>query len=62
MLESKGATLTQMTIKVPKGTQIRQGSTDLFLPGTRGCRVAITYVEDRGEKVAKAIEVKDARP
>jgi len=34
----------------------------LFLPGTKGRLVAITYVEDKGEKVAKSIEVKSAQP
>lgn len=52
----------QVTIKVPKGTLIKQGNDHLFLPGTKGRRVAITYVEDKGEKVARAIEVKTAKP
>ena len=62
VLESKGAMSGQVTIKVPKGTQIKQGDGHLFLPGTKGRVVAITYVEDKGEKVAKSIEVKAAKP
>jgi hypothetical protein len=55
------ALMVQVTIKVPKGTQIKQGESHLFLPGTKGRVVAITDVEDKGEKVAKSIEVKDAK-
>ena len=60
VLDTKAA--AQLTIKVPKGTQIKQGDGHLFLPGTKGRVVAITYVEDKGEKVAKSIEVKPAKP
>ena len=62
VLDTKGATPGQVTIKVPKGTQIKQGDGHLFLPGTKGHVVAVTYVEDKGEKIAKSIEVKAARP
>ena len=63
VLETKVAgTPGQVTIKVPKGTQIKQGNEHLFLPGTKGRLVAITYVEDKGEKVAKSIEVKRSKP
>ncbi len=62
VLEGKGAFAGEVTIKVPKGTQIKQGDGHLFLPGTKGRLVAITYVEDKGEKVAKSIEVKPAKP
>jgi len=62
VLDTKGATPGQVTIKVPKGTQIKQGEGHLFLPGTKGRAVAITYVENKGEKVAKSIEVKSAKP
>jgi hypothetical protein len=48
----------QVTIRVPKGTPIKQGNDHLFLPGLKGRLVAVTYVEDKGEKVAKSIEVK----
>jgi hypothetical protein len=62
VLDTKGATPGQLTIKVPKGTQIKQGDGHLFLPGTKGRVVAVTYVEDKGEKVAKSIEVKSGKP
>ncbi len=62
VLDTKGATAGQVTIKVPKGTLIKQGDDHLFLPGTKGRVVAITYVENKGEKVAKSIEVKPAKP
>ena len=62
VLDTKGATPGQVTIKVPKGTQIKQGDGHLFLPGTKGRVVAVTYVEDKGEKVAKSVEVKSAKP
>lgn len=62
VLDTKGATPDQVAIKVPKGTQIKQGDAHLFLPGTKGRVVAITYVEDKGEKVAKSIEVKASKP
>ena len=50
------------TIKIQKGTVIKHGDGHLFLPGTKGRLVAITYVEDKGEKVAKSVEVKAAKP
>ncbi len=63
VLETKVAgTPGQVTIKVPKGTQIKQGNEHLFLPGTKGRLVAITYVENKGEKVARSIEVKRSKP
>jgi hypothetical protein len=62
VLEPKGATSGPVTIKVVKGTMITQGGKHLFLPGTNGRLVVITYVEDKGEKVAKSIQVKDGKP
>ena len=62
VLDTKGTTPGQVTIKVKKGTVIKQGDGYLFLPGTKGRVVAITYVEDKGEKVAKSVEVKAAKP
>jgi len=62
VLDTKGATPGQVTIKVRKGTLIKHGDGHLFLPGTKGRVVAITYVEDKGEKVAKSIEVKAPKP
>ncbi len=52
----------QVTIKVPKGTQIKKGDDHLFLPGLKGSRVVIAYVTEKGERVAKSIEVKAAKP
>ncbi len=54
VLETKGAAPGRVTIKVPKGTQIKQGNEHLFLPGTKGRLVAITYVENKGEKVVRS--------
>ncbi len=51
-----------VTVKVPKGTAIKKGNDHLFLPGLKGQTIAVTYAEDKGEKVAKAIEVKPAKP
>lgn len=62
VLDTKGATPRQVTIKIQKGTVIKHGDGYLFLPGTRGRVVAVTYVEDKGEKVAKSVEVKVAKP
>lgn len=63
VLETKtSGKAVQVTIKGPKGTQIKHGNDHLFLPGLKGRLVAVTYVEDKGEKVAKAIEVKAPRP
>lgn len=53
----RGDTKEQVTIKVPLGTQIKQGTEDIFLPALRGNLVAVTHVSDKGEKVAKSIEV-----
>ena len=61
-LDTKGANPGQVTIKIQKGTVIKHGDGYLFLPGTKGRLVAITYVEDKGEKVAKSVEVKSAKP
>lgn len=62
VLDTKGATPRQVTIKIQKGTVIKHGDGYLFLPGTKGRVVAVTYVEDKGEKVAKSVEVKVAKP
>jgi len=62
VLDTKGATPGEITIKVLKGTVIKHGDGHLFLPGTKGRVVAITYVESKGEKVAKSIEVRAAKP
>jgi hypothetical protein len=61
VVDTKGAP-GQVTIKVQKGTVIKHGDGHLFLPGTKGRTVAITYVENKGEKVAQSIEVKAQKP
>jgi len=63
VLEGKErGTPSRVTIKVPKGTAIKKGNDHLFLPGLKGTTVAVTYAEDKGEKVAKSIEVRAATP
>lgn len=62
VLDTKGATPGPVTIKVRKGTVIKHGDGYLFLPGTKGRVVAVTYVEDKGEKVARSVDVKVAKP
>ena len=61
-LDTKGATPGQVTIKIQKGTVLKHGDGHLFLPGTKGRVVEITYIEDKGEKVAKSVEVRPAKP
>ena len=63
VLDTKeGGKPTQVTIKVPKGTTIKKGGDHLFLPGVNGQPVVISYVTEKGEKVAKSIEVNASRP
>lgn len=63
VLETKAAGKpAQVSIKVPKGTQIKQGNEYLFLPGLKGRQVAITYVAEKGEKIARSIDVKAPKP
>ncbi len=52
----------QVTVKVPKGTQIKKGNDHMFLPGLKGSQVSIAYVNDKGGRVAKSIQVKSAKP
>ena len=61
-VDTKGATSGPVTIKIQKGTVLKHGDGHLFLPGTMGRTVAVTYVEDKGEKIAKSVEVKAAKP
>jgi ribulose 1,5-bisphosphate synthetase/thiazole synthase len=61
VLDTKGKD-GQVTVKVPKGTQIKKGNDHVFLPGLKGSQVAIEYVNGKGERVAKSIEVKLAKP
>ena len=61
VLEPKSGTSGPVTMKVVRGTQITEGDKPLVLPGTNRRFVAITYVEDKGEKIARSIQVRDAR-
>lgn len=61
VLDTKGKD-GQVTVKVPKGTQIKKGNDHVFLPGLKGSQVAIAYVNDKGARVAKSIEVRSAKP
>ncbi|MBI2297127.1 MAG: hypothetical protein HYU76_14075 [Betaproteobacteria bacterium] len=48
----------EVTIKVPLGTMIKRGNEVVYLPTLRGKVVTVTHVTERGEKTARAIEVK----
>lgn len=48
----------QVTIKVPLGTTIRKGNETVYLPALRGRTVSVTHVTEKGEKIARAIDVK----
>lgn len=61
VLDTKGKE-GQVTVKVPKGTPIRKGNDHVVLPGLKGSQVAIAYASDKGQRVAKSIEVKSAKP
>jgi hypothetical protein len=61
VLDTKGKD-GKVTVKVPKGTQIKKGNDHLFLPGLKGNQVAIAYSSDKGTRVARSIEVKSAKP
>lgn len=45
------------TIRVVATTTIRKGDEKLYLPALRKNTVSISYVTDKGEKIAKAINV-----
>jgi hypothetical protein len=53
----RGDTKEQLTIQVPLGTQIKKGNEDIYLPALRGNLVAVTQVSEKGETVAKSIEM-----
>ncbi len=61
VLDTKGKD-GQVTVKVPKGTQIKKGNDHMLLPGLKGSQVTIAYVNDKGARIAKSIEVKLAKP
>jgi hypothetical protein len=48
----------QVTIKVPLGTMIQKGGETVYLPALRGRTVSVTHVTEKGERIARAIEVK----
>ena len=61
-LDTKGATKPeQVTIKVALGTPIKKGNEYLYLPALRGKLVAVSYATDKGEKLAKSIEVLETK-
>ncbi len=60
VLDTKGQD-GQVTVKVPKGTQIKKGNNHVLLPGLKGSQVTIAYVNDKGARVATSIEVKLAK-
>ena len=60
-LEGKGAAKTELTIKVVFGTVIKKGNEYAYLPALRGKLVTVSYVTDKGEKLAKLIEVVEAK-
>lgn len=51
----------QVTIQVRKGTTIRKGNSAVLLPALNGSLVAIAYVMENGQKLARSIEVKPER-
>lgn len=57
-LETKtGGTAQQMLIKVIADTIIKRDQDALLLPATQGNAVVVSYVTDKGQKVAKSINV-----
>lgn len=63
VLETRGGgKLEQITIKVPLGTPIKKGTEDVYLPTLNGKEVRIVHGLEKGEKVAKSIEIRTAKP
>ena len=57
-LETKtGGATQQVAIKVIADTIIKKGQDYLLLPQTQGNSVIVTYVTDKGQKVARSIDV-----
>lgn len=54
--------MVQVTIKVPLGTPIKKGAEHVYLPTLNGKEVRIVHGMEKGEKVAKSIEVRPAKP
>jgi hypothetical protein len=40
------------------GTMIQKGNETVYLPALRGRTVSVTHVTEKGEKIARAIDVK----
>lgn len=59
---SAGGKTQEITIKVPLGTMIKRGNEVVYLPALRGKVVAVTHVTERGEKIARSIEVTTPKP
>jgi hypothetical protein len=54
---ASGGKNEEITVKVPLGTMITKGKEVVYLPVLRGKSVAVTYVMEKGERTARAIEV-----
>ncbi|MEW5707510.1 MAG: hypothetical protein AB1830_01180 [Pseudomonadota bacterium] len=54
--------VAQITIKVPLGTPIKKGAEDVYLPTLNGKEVRIVHGMEKGETVARSIEVLAAKP
>jgi hypothetical protein len=52
-----GGTAQQVAIKVIADTIIKKDNDFLFLPATQGNAVVVSYVTEKGQKVAKSIDV-----
>ena len=60
-LETKvDGTTQQVEITVIADTIIRRGQDYLLLPATQGSSVVVSYVTDKGQKVARSIDVAGA--
>lgn len=56
-LQAGKSSKEETTIRVVADTTITKGDERLYLPALRKNVVSVTYVTDKGEKVARAIEV-----
>ena len=52
-----GGAAQQVAIAVTADTIIRKGKDFTFLPATQGSSVAVDYVTEKGQKIAKSIDV-----
>jgi hypothetical protein len=48
----------EITSKVPLVTMIQKCNETIHLPALRGRRVSVTHVTEKGERIARAIDVK----